>query len=374
MWKVHQLINFKLHFSMPFFILLIFSSLTLHARANSISPDTIRIEKEVIIYDTVYTYEYIYDTVFVFDSIFVEALQIPFSFRGSSFGIPQNHFPKPLLIPDTLVRVSLPSQRFFAELGSSWFLFQNLHSFPNNSSENFKKDFVSSLKPRSGFAADLSLGYFKNKRWLFKSGISILRFNEDFSFSRSGRVQDTTFLITPSSYYQPISDTVVIYNADALLSGDSTNFVEYIYTSQQLVQTQDTSLEIKDSLFFQQQNAKNTWTYLEIPLIASYRFFQGPMEIDVESGLITGLLIAQQRTLLYPDQISPHGNLIQNHEFRDLSLAVYFGASFSYPITRKAEVIFNPWARVPLINTTRNQWVSSYSFAQGIRVGIRYHF
>lgn len=356
---------------------LLFVFLSVQTAANplcTLPPDTIRIEKEIIVYDTIYTYDYIYDTVYVFDTIFVDILnRIPtssllnFSFNSRSLeGI--------FRVNDTISHHKIKGSALFAEIASSAFIFQNFYSFPAAAGAGFRRDFKVSLNPKPGFSLDARLGYMKSDRWMLKAGIAWSVFYEDFSYQSMQKFSDTSFIYTDQSYFSTTTDTITIYQADALLNGDSSIFVDYIYSYQQWVQQFDTAMQVKDSLSVQNQQDKNKWTYLEIPLLGAYRMYLGAVEIDLEGGLIPGFLISSSRTLLFDEPNGLVGRILSREQTTRFMLNAQLGASFSYPINKHWRLLMNPWIKLPVFSPGRQGMVNALNSSEGLRIGIRYQF
>jgi len=367
--------RFVLLLAVTLVLLFLIHSLPVSSKDLTIKPlkDTIQIKEKQIVYDTVFSYEYVYDTLYVYDTIFVDSLPIPFSFAKKDAAYQSIKASQALKITDSLqIKAFIPPFGWYISAGTGAFFFENLTSFQSSQTENFKTDFSSSLHPVAGYGIEVNLGKMINKRWGFQTGISYASYHEKFQFRRNFTFEDSIFSLYDTTLYTQIYDTVVIYNLDALLQGDSTVYVEYPYSYWGAQHQQDTSWVRTDSLINDTLNYSSSWSLLEVPLMATYSLPSRNQKVEIMAGLVPSWLLRQDRYFLFPDAPIPAARV--RTETERFTLQLMLAGNWNIPLSGKFDFTIKPWIKIPLYQYNTSQFVTSRQATQGLTIGIRYRF
>lgn len=338
--------------------------------------DTIRISNKQIVYDTVYNYEYVYDTLYVYDTIYVDSLPTPYNPESFAHKYPAGFTQLAFPIQDSLLpKPFLPTTNsWYLMLGLNGFLFQNIPTFKGNNSANFEELFARSLTPLPGYAIDFSLGRKINPSWSVQAGFSFSQYREDFYQRRNFSVPDSFSTIQDTSYFTQIFDTISIYNTDALLQGDSTQFIEYPYTYWDEESISDTNWVRNDSLINDTISYQSTWSLIEIPLMVGYTFNFGSFPVQLQTGIIPAWLIREDRYLLYPNETPFNGKKRNGSETEKFQVNFSFSFNITFPLSRQFSLVAEPWIKVPVYQYNKSQVVVMSQASQGLRIGLRYDF
>lgn len=186
---------------------------------------------------------------------------------------------------------------------------------------------------------------------------------------------DTTLLtqIIPGGYYE--LDTIFILNLDTLLITGDTAWI---------VLTDSTFIPQKDTVTVQQVNAhknqskkraSNVYSYIEIPLIAGYKFKHGRFGLTLRAGVIAGILTSGKGNIPSPYSEFGTSPLSSNLTTKRLIFSGYTGFEFSYYLNKTLQVTASPFYRFTLGSVLKNNYpVEQKFYSYGLKLSCRYDF
>ncbi len=253
-----------------------------------------------------------------------------------------------------------------------------LHSSKKNIEFNALVDKVLQDKrlneEKTSFSYNFGIEFLYNvsPAWSFSGGVEYTSYIENINYSGFQKegidVQDNSYYtVRDSSYW---SDNLVLVNGVSTFYQGAqynvvkdTSFVQNI-DSTRYAYTDQSPLTL---------NGKNTFTYIEVPLMLGYQFPCKQLEIQVQSGISMGFLQKQEARYLVDEQ---H---IENQDILTFNKQVYSGVlrlSVLYPITRRAKLYVQPAYKKQLNNSVESagnftQRFSTYQVNVGVRFLLR---
>ena len=209
----------------------------------------------------------------------------------------------------------------------------------------------------------------------FQAGLSFSKFKDKPGYQVSDFSFDTTFVtqIVPGGYYNYY--TVHILDLDWYLqTGDSLwiNVIDsnFISTNDTVIQQQLISHTITD-----QKQTFNSYSYVELPLLAGYTFSQGKINMTLRGGLIVGMLTFAKGEI--PSPYSEYGTteIVQNVICRKFMLSGMAGLEMAYDASKHISFVVSPVYRLNLSSVFKRNYAVDQRFRSfGVKLGLRYNF
>lgn len=220
------------------------------------------------------------------------------------------------------------------------------------------------------------LSYAK-KDWSLQSGLLYSKISEKASLLTS------TLDITETEGYSYFEETTTVFDTlaymldtDALIGGD-TVWIPVVDSSLQVVQDSIYSVTNDTSITNKEFNPESSYTYLEIPIIYSFRHQKGNITYLLSAGMITGIYLKSiGQTIVKTES----GKILQNTN--DLGLpyvktSFTFCSSFGieYDFDTNLSMVTEAYYRRSLTSLYDNSYSADKKFIfAGIRFGIKYKF
>ncbi len=337
--------------------------------------DTIIFYDTIFTFDTVYTYQTIYDTVFVYDTMFIDFDDRLTSINCESLLFETNKFSGLGSMKRTQKKVVNNPNNYHWSLEAYASLFTYSYRFKTDDARqnDLLESRKSSFTPKTGLNAGISINLHPHKNFMIQSGAGIIRFEEKQDFYSEKTVVDT-IQVTEFEWNEYIDvDTIWFLNVDSLILGD-TVWEPYYNTS--IVSRLDTILseEYENRLLSNQRTGINSWSYIEIPLTASWINRWGNFNFGIKSGVITGFLYKVNRYEVYPVNDMFSSMIQTKKELEQINLSVYIATCAEYHFADKWSITLEPWIRMPLFRFSYSESVQLKIRSQGLRAGIRYYF
>jgi len=121
----------------------------------------------------------------------------------------------------------------------------------------------------------------------------------------------------------------------------------------------------EDSRLFQK------FDYVEIPMIVKYKIYDQKMNVNIISGLSTGLLVNNQTILETPDQ---RRNLGDTKNIRQVLNSTLLGVGFQFALSKKLVIDFEPTFKYGLHSINSSSEFGYKPYSLGVYSGIQYSF
>ncbi|HBS87472.1 MAG: hypothetical protein A2W91_00600 [Bacteroidetes bacterium GWF2_38_335] len=228
----------------------------------------------------------------------------------------------------------------------------------------------------------LSANYhFKNMTVSGGLGYSIVK--EDFSFSKNELSLDTSYTTeTIDIGYFDIDSAIIGYDIDSsFVVIDSSGVWEIdsvpVWETDSVWVPVDSTYTVMDidslinTLIF---NARNRYTYLEIPIVFGYEFEKNKLTFPVKIGLITGIFLnAQGKGIDFMDE---NGVVdLKNLPFMKINLTGYLSAGVNYRLSNNYCIFAEGYMRKKLNSDYEKTYnISKKTNFFGLKAGFRYNF
>ncbi len=238
---------------------------------------------------------------------------------------------------------------------------------------DFRKNYKGDASPSNTLSGGL-LVQATHMNISFQAGISLSSFTDRPNYQFTGYTMDTSLVtqIIPGGYYNYTS--IPILDLDYYLqTGDS----EYIWV------LDSTFIPKNDTLVVQQVDVRkyteykrthNTFTYVELPVMAGYTFSQGKVNLTLRGGVVFGLLSYSSGAI--PSPYSESGTAeIQNNNCKKILLSGITSLEIAYDATSRISIVTAPVYRFNLSSVFKNNYLVDQRFRSfGIKFGVRYSF
>ena len=231
-------------------------------------------------------------------------------------------------------------------------IFDNTYQSDNNEPDSYEEALIT-------YSGGINAQYTLNESWQLETGVYYSRFGQK---KKAASVKNNELTDGGRNYYLNTSAGKVDGNKvpEAIteeIRGQysvSDNSKEEYFTS--------TSIDFE---LYQK------FDYLEIPLIAKYKVYDRKFDINLVSGLNTGILVNNET---YISTEKDKLNLGQTENLRKILNSAIAGVGFQIPLTKQFMLSFEPTFKYALhsINTSSEFGYRPYSF--GVYSGIRYRF
>ena len=336
--------------------------------------DTIVVFDTVFTYDTVYTYQTVYDTVYHYDTLYVAHLtKLKSIFCASISGESSFGETRPN-VAHRKGSTDRKSGSWSVELYGELFRSSYRYSSYNLDADVLKEMRKQSVNPEIGKGVGINLNYQFAKNFSLSTGLGWSQFSEKLEADLERQNVNSDILKTHDTVFTWMCDTIRFIDTDAWLLGDTTAYIEY-YDS-----TLSQELRIRDSIVYDtvsitnKVKASNRWEYFEVPIVASFHYNFGNLNLGLRAGLITGFLYKHQRFELYPSEDRFNIHIQEDDELEQLSLFVSLSFYLEYHLSDRWGLLAEPWYRHSLIDFTKTQGVGLKLNSQGLRAGVRYYF
>lgn len=238
----------------------------------------------------------------------------------------------------------------------------------------FNKNYSTNQIPANTFSEGM-LAQVSHMNFSFQAGLSFCEFKDKPGYQVSDFSFDTTLVtqIIPGGYFNYY--TVHILDLDwYLLYGDSL-WIDVIDST--FISTNDTVLQqqVIAHTSTAQKQARNSYSYVELPLMAGYTFSQGKINMTVRGGLIVGMLTSAGGEIPSPYSEFGTTEIVQNVICRKFMLSGIAGLEIAYDATKHLSIVAAPVYRFNLSSVYKRSYVVDQRFRSfGVKFGLRYNF
>lgn len=262
-----------------------------------------------------------------------------------------------------------------------------------NLAEINNRAFASSMSIEGGIDFEVSM----SQSVFLRTGIGMLRIGEDFSYEQTKMKIDTT--VKPSyvsnQFYTYLDeptfevDTLNIYpvvtyihHQDGSITTDTawyyhTDTIEVIVKDSILTVVNDTIYETVYDTSYQHYfyEFANRYTYLQIPLIFTYKIGKGKLSYDFAGGIINEFFLnAKGKGIDFKDTYEVV-DINKAFPFMKYNMSIYIGCGISYKIEENVSIFTEGFYRRNINSAFQNNFVLSKSFAKfGIKAGLKFNF
>lgn len=241
----------------------------------------------------------------------------------------------------------------------------------DNEYPDFSKNYKGDASPSNTLSGGLLLQS-THMNLSFQTGVLLTSLSDRPNYQFTGYSMDTSLItqIIPGGHY--IYDSIPILDLDYLLqTGDS----EYLWVKDSaFVPEKDTITvqQINARKYTEYQRTSNTFTYVELPVIAGYTFSQGKINLTLRAGVIFGLLSYSGGEI--PSPYSESGtDVIQRNNCRKLLLSGITNLEIAYDATSHISIVTAPVYRFSLSSVFNKNYLVDQRFSSfGIKFGLRY--
>lgn len=348
------------------FFILTFSIIILSSFKPKKTNTPPHIEDTIYVYDTVYYY----DTTYVFDTIYVNAKNKKAKFSKINNlkinGLKQNSKNK---------LHSIPKSKCFFSLDLLFSPMYAYHSFKSdkiykNATELNKLSIQESLSKSFGFR----INYHKQFS-SFSSGISYINYNENFNYLVTDFFLDTILAYKYFTTTETEIDTITFYNIDSLLIGDTV--IQYYFDTTRITSLDSCLAPKIDSVEFKRnEHTKNSYTYIEIPLIFNFNFHKNNISISPQIGIISSFFINSKGKIVSLTDYNKSIDIKDEAIFNKINLSLYGGVKINYFLTRRFDFFSTMYFRKNLNSIFIDYPIISRFNTFGLSFGLRYkmHF
>jgi hypothetical protein len=221
------------------------------------------------------------------------------------------------------------------------------------------------LSPQLSYGISTGLKYYR-KNVGFETGLNFNRQNFKYLHQSSVYEKDSSYYWDYFENEKYLYDTTWYLDLDWYLSTGQTRFLPNVDST--LTIFTDSTLAIKyDSSAVQLQTTyKNSFSYLEIPLIVRYPLVSGNFFCDAAVGLIPSFLIARTGNILSDknDEIIKTSDLEFDSGF---NLAFYGAVTLGYKMNEKYALLAEPFIKRTIYSGLENDNISMKSNSWGIK-------
>ncbi len=212
-------------------------------------------------------------------------------------------FIEPIFLSFTQAESYVPSFRSFSDsidyylppaMRSQWMVglnYSSVYSASQNSLQNSDFENLVSEKnrveePDITFSTGVSVQYQGRKKFGFQTGLSYSELGNLFSRNEIVDVNNTSFPLYPDGGFFNV-DSVQFFNLDSLLQG--VEHIETIYDSAWVVD--NTIITNSDTSRYAKVQSQNRFSYVEIPLMLTYKISNARLDYQFKLGMTLGYLI-----------------------------------------------------------------------------------
>jgi len=192
---------------------------------------------------------------------------------------------------------------------------------------------------------------FNIRKWYIQTGLGYSQYKQNRNYNNSFKALDSL-----SSYYQ--TDTIWgwIYDppnvGEPIVLGYDTTFIPVYNTTNE---------------------GYNRWSYIEVPLIAGYKFKTGRFSLDVGAGFSCAFLINAEGNVPHLDEENRFDNLADlNDEMNKYLFSYILQVGASYHLTPQWSINFSPFYKQNLNSVFNNNYPVDQKFRSiGINFGLK---
>jgi len=212
----------------------------------------------------------------------------------------------------------------------------------------------------------------KHLNFSFQTGVSYSKLadkpNEQYLSFRKDSILVTQ--IEHGGYYHYFE--IEILNLDTLLL--TGHYVYITIHDSEFVATTDTISKYQSNIVktINHNRTYNSFSYIEVPLIAGYTFSQGRINLTLRAGLVAGILTKTTGSL--PSPYSEFGTIdIDNNLSRKIIFSGIAGIEVAYDATKHISIIAAPIYRFNLSSVFKKEYVIDERFKSiGFKLGLKY--
>ncbi len=212
----------------------------------------------------------------------------------------------------------------------------------------------------------------KHLNFSFQTGLSYTNLTDKPNYQYLSFRKDSILVtqINHGGHYNYFD--VNILNLDSLLLDDDS--VYFTIHDSIFIATIDTILTYQTTILKTLEHKKtyNSYSYVELPLIAGYTFSQGKISLTLRAGIIAGILTKTSGYL--PSPYSEFGTInVENNSTRKIMYSGITGIEAEYDASKRISIIFSPIYRFNLSSVFKNNYIIDERFKSlGFKLDIKY--
>ncbi len=347
---------------------------------SSFKPKVTTNSADLKVEDTIYVYDTVvyYDTTVVYDTVYVKDKEYISLFKDSVLRLIKKTKFNDIVLQDSdffLIKKPKSIKRKKYRYLSFDFLYAPLYSSQTFKSDMFYKDAARANKrattPAIGhnFGVNINLHRQKNT---FTGGLGITDFKTHFSTMASFWKIDTVEKMQLTQSLELQIDSIPLINIDTLLATGDTLY--YYYKDTNYITHIDTAyISVPDSTeYFKIEKAKNSYSYIEIPLIFSHSFYMSNLTLNPEIGLISSFFFNSQGKVVSLADIYKISDLRTDLKGAYVCLSIYAGIKVNYYLNDKLDFISSVFYRRNINSIYYDYPLITHFNTFGLNFGLRY--
>lgn len=272
----------------------------------------------------------------------------------------------------TFSETRIQTYRAFAEAGASLFI-PKITFTSKNEDANKNVDLLNeNTTPLFSYGISAGLKYYRQNLG-FETGLNFTRQNFKYLHQSSVYEKDSSYYWDYFDNEKYLYDTTWYLDLDWYLSTGQTRFLPNVDST--LTLFTDSTLAIKyDSSAVQLQTTyKNSFSYLEIPLILRYPLVGGNFFCDAAVGLIPSFLIARTGNILSDknDEVIKTTDMEFDSGF---NLSFYGAITLGYKMNERYALLAEPFIKKSIYSGLENDNISMKSNSWGIKFTVSWCF
>ena len=214
----------------------------------------------------------------------------------------------------------------------------------------------------------------KKKRISVQTGLIYSNFIDRPNYQTSNYQIDTSMVtqIIPGGYYNYY--TVLILDLDTYLATGNSVYINVLDST--FIPENDTLIvqQISARKFSEYKRTSNSYTYIELPLIAGYTLPFGKINLTLRSGVIAGLLTFSDGNIPSPYSEQGTAEIIQNTQCNKFVLSGMAGIEIGYNVSSRISIVTSPVYRFNLNSVLKSDYIVDQRFKSfGVKFGVKYH-
>ncbi len=224
-------------------------------------------------------------------------------------------------------------------------------------------------KPGITFSTGLSVFYQGRKKIGFQTGLSYTQLGDILSRNEIIDIRDASYPLHPDGGYFNV-DSAYIANIDSLLQG--IDYGVYVYDSTWIID--NTIVEDYDTSRYAGVQALNRYTYIEVPLMLTYKIRSTRLDYHLKFGVAAGFFIKADGKKLSSDDPREIVDFNSNSpKYRTINYSIIGGADILYRFHKRFSFSTGVLYRRNLLNVYKNHPYGIKYSATQFKIGLYYH-
>jgi hypothetical protein len=260
----------------------------------------------------------------------------------------------------------------FAEAGASLIIPKITFTSKNEDSGENVDLLNENTTPKLSYGISAGLKYYRQNLG-FETGLNFTRQNFEYLHQSSAYEKDSSYYWDYFDNEKYLYDTTWYLDLDWYLATGQTRFLPNVDSTLTLFTDSTLSVKYDSSAVLLQTTNRNSFSYLEIPLIARYQLVKGKLFCDAAVGLIPSFLISKTGNILSDkkDEIIKTSNLGFDSGF---NLAFYGAVTVGYKLSERYAIQAEPFIKRTIFTGIENDNISMKSNSLGIKFTVSFCF